>query len=90
MSPIMTKDEVRDHFDQIAPNYDYWKKKNSYYYNTLKLFISRIIPKGASVLEFGCGTGEILAHMEPSRGVGVDISEEMISRAREKYPQYEF
>ncbi|MGE0269145.1 MAG: glycosyltransferase [Candidatus Omnitrophota bacterium] len=90
MTPIMTKDEVRQHFDKIAPNYDYWKQKNAYYYNTLKAFISQMIPKGSSVLEFGCGTGEILAYMEPSRGVGVDLSEEMLKVARKKFPQYEF
>lgn len=90
MKYIMNKEVVQEHFDEIAPNYDYWKRKNSYYYSTIKAFISRIIPPGNSVLDIGCGTGEILAAMRPSRGVGIDISKEMIRLASEKFPQYTF
>jgi len=43
--PIMEKNSVEEHFDEIASNYDYWKKKNSYYYSTIKSFIS--LPKAA-------------------------------------------
>jgi len=86
----MKKEEVEEHFDKIAPEYDSWKEKNSYYYNTLKFFISNMIPKGSSILDVGCGTGEILGFMEPSRGVGVDISEEMIKLAIKKFPDQEF
>lgn len=90
MSPIMAKESVEEHFDEIAPNYDYWKKKNAYYYSTIKTFISRIIPEGSSVLEVGCGTGEILATTKPQRGVGIDISKKMVELASQKFPQYTF
>ena len=86
----MKKESVEKHFDEIAPNYDYWKKKNWYYYSTIKAFISRVIPPGCRVLEIGCGTGEILAAMQPSRGVGIDISREMVNIASRKFPQYTF
>ena len=55
MAPIMGKDSVEEHFDEIALNYDYWKEKNSYYYDTIKTFALRIIPPGSNVLEVGCG-----------------------------------
>jgi len=90
MMPIMKKESVADHFDEIAPNYDNWKKKNSYYYGTLKAFVSRIIPDGSKVLEVGCGTGEILASTQPDRGVGIDISKKMVKLACEKFPQHTF
>ena len=90
MSFTMTKESVEEHFDGIAPNYDYWKKKNAYYYSTIKTFIARIIPPGGSVLEVGCGTGEILAAMRPRRGVGIDISKNMVELAGKKFPQYTF
>lgn len=86
----MGKEAVQAHFDGIARDYDGWKRKNSYYYSNIKAFISRIIPTKSSVLEVGCGTGEILAAMKPSRGVGIDISEEMIKLASEKFPEYTF
>jgi len=48
------------------------------------------IPRGASVLELGCGTGDLLAALEPSRGVGVDISGGMVETAASRHPDLEF
>ena len=90
MSPIERKEFVRDHFDVLAKDYDKWKKKNSYYYRSLKAFIKHIVQPNSSVLEIGCATGDILASTNPSRGVGIDISSEMIKLASEKHPQQEF
>ena len=36
------------------------------------------------MLEIGCGTGEFIFGLKPSRGLGVDISEKMIEMARAK------
>ena len=79
---------VREHFNQIAGDYDGWKKKNWYYYKSLKDLYHNLIPEGTSVLEAGCGTGEILVFLKPSRGVGFDISEKMIALGKEKYKDY--
>ena len=76
---------VQKHFDEIAPSYDYWKRKNWYYYDAVKKIYKNLIPAGSKVLEIGCGTGEILAELKPLLGVGVDVSGEMIRRAQEKY-----
>lgn len=86
----MGKDAVESHFDGIASSYDYWKKKNAYYYDTIKAFVSRIVPSGSRVLEVGCGTGEILDALRPARGVGIDISAKMVTTAREKFPRHTF
>ena len=90
MASVTRKSLVRDHFDSIASEYDYWKKKNSYYYDTIIEFVSRIVPEGSTVLEIGCATGSILSAIKPSRGVGVDLSSEMIKIASAKYPEYSF
>ncbi|MBN1870701.1 MAG: glycosyltransferase [Candidatus Omnitrophica bacterium] len=87
---ITERQAVEKHFDDIASRYDYWKRRNSYYYDTIKDFVSRIIPPASSVLEVGCGTGEILDTVRPARGVGIDISEKMVALAAQKYPQYTF
>lgn len=42
------------------------------------------------MLEIGCGTGDLLASLQPSRAVGVDFSANMLEQAREKYPRCEF
>lgn len=77
--------ESREHFNQIASQYDYWKEKNSYYYQNLKRLLGELIPASAIVLEIGCGTGDLLAALRPQTGLGIDISEEMIAVAQRKY-----
>jgi SAM-dependent methyltransferase len=42
------------------------------------------------ILEAGCGTGQLLAALKPTRGVGVDISPEMIEVARNDHPALTF
>jgi SAM-dependent methyltransferase len=47
------------------------------------------LPKGASVVDVGCGTGRAAAELAEcdARPVGVDRSEEMIAEARRRWPQ---
>ncbi len=49
-----------------------------------------LISPGQRVLEVGCGTGDLLAALEPSYGVGVDFCPEMLSLARTRHPELEF
>jgi hypothetical protein len=42
------------------------------------------------VLEIGSGSGDLLAALEPSYGVGVDVSPRMVERAREQHPGLRF
>jgi 2-polyprenyl-3-methyl-5-hydroxy-6-metoxy-1,4-benzoquinol methylase len=76
---------VTRHFDSIAQEYDYWKKKNWYYHGNLKRLLRSKIPAHARIVEIGCGTGDLLASLKPSEGLGIDISPEMISVARTKH-----
>lgn len=78
---------VRTHFDNIAARYDYYKKKNWYYYQQIKDLYRVLIPKTARVLEIGCGTGGILADINPDFGVGIDVSPKMAEIAKTKYGQ---
>ncbi len=86
----MSKENVRDHFDSIAGDYDRWKERSSYYYELLGDAYREFVPPGASVLEIGCGTGTLLASLSPRRGVGVDISPRMVEIAASKFPGLSF
>jgi len=89
-SSIPQKKVVKEHFDEIALDYDKWKNKNAYYYQNVISFVKQNVRPQSMVLEIGCGTGEVLASVKPLRGVGIDISPEMIKIASDKFPQYEF
>jgi ubiquinone/menaquinone biosynthesis C-methylase UbiE len=49
-------------------------------------FMKFLIPPGKRVLELGCGSGDLLAALEPSYGVGVDFSPNAVARAKALHP----
>ena len=60
------------------------------YHQLLRRYYGFFVPPGARVLEVGCGVGDLLASVKPSRGVGIDFSTAMIDLARERHPELEF
>jgi ubiquinone/menaquinone biosynthesis C-methylase UbiE/GT2 family glycosyltransferase len=84
------KQELISRFDELAGERETWVKKNRYYYEDQARYYRFLLPEGISVLELGCGTGDLLHALKPRRGVGVDFSGEMIKRAKERYPDLEF
>lgn len=85
--------DVRDlaaHYDRLAEKRDQFRRRNSYYYGQLLRQYRYFIPEGRRILEIGCGTGDLLAELKPSYGVGVDVSGEMIKRAKLKHPHLQF
>jgi SAM-dependent methyltransferase len=80
------KRAVQAHFDRLAPDIDRWRHRSWYYHRELERFCRSVIPPGATVLELGCGPGDLLAAVEPREGVGVDLSPRMVEHARAKYP----
>jgi len=86
----LTKAERIKYFDSVATEREKWRKKGAYYHKELEKYLQFLIPFNSSVLEIGCGTGELLAALKPDRGLGIDISPKMIEVAREKFPQLQF
>lgn len=83
---MMTRKNVlRELLDAQAPESDRWRRKNRYYYEEVERIVRFHVPRGASVLEIGCGTGDLLASLAPSRGVGIDISPKALEIARSKH-----
>ena len=84
------KEELVSRFDKLAAERENWIRENRYYYEDQARYHRFLVSEGLSVLELGCGTGDLLHALKPRRGVGVDFSVEMIKRARERYPDLEF
>jgi ubiquinone/menaquinone biosynthesis C-methylase UbiE len=77
--------KIKNHFDLVAKNYDFYKKKNWYYYKNLKILLHTLIPAKKEVFEVGCGTGDLLAELHPVKGFGMDLSSKMIQIAKTKH-----
>lgn len=88
--PVLPVDDLRAFYDRLAPSDAYWKRRSAYYHRHVAQAVRRHVPRGAKVLEVGCATGHLLAALEPSEGVGVDFSPEMIRLAQEAHPGLRF
>lgn len=67
-----------------------WRKRNSYYYSFLDKLYASIIRPGSKVLHIGCQSGDLLAAVKPSYGVGIDPDEASISLAKKRFGNLHF
>ena len=85
---------AREHLERVRAFYDAapvepqagaraYRSLLAHYYNLL-------IPPDASVLEIGCGSGQLLARIRAARKTGLDLSFRQIEAARQRVPDAEF
>jgi SAM-dependent methyltransferase len=77
--------DLRSHFDFVASHDDCARRAQRGFHAQLHAHFRHQIPEGERVLEVGCGAGDLLAALAPSRGLGVDFSPAMIAKARERH-----
>ena len=77
-------------YDRFADQRTAWQAKNKAYYRAIERLARFVVPRGASVLEIGCGTGDLLAAVEPSHGVGIDLSPRLVEIAQRRHPKLSF
>jgi ubiquinone/menaquinone biosynthesis C-methylase UbiE len=77
-------------FDHYAASVEKWHARNRGYHYSLESLVGFYVHTNARVLEIGSGTGDLLAAAKPSRGLGVDISGEMVRVAQRRHPDLEF
>ncbi|MGD0589499.1 MAG: glycosyltransferase [Bacteroidota bacterium] len=82
-------DQIK-YFDSLAPAWDRWKNRNRYYHKSVERLLQFLVPPQSTVLELGCATGDLLNAVQPSKGVGIDISPKMVQLAQQKHPHLIF
>ncbi len=80
-------ERIRQWADKRATYQGKWRTWNQYLHQLDEDYLRFLLPKGLKVLALGCGTGRKLASVEPSVGVGVDISAKKLSVAARNHPQ---
>jgi ubiquinone/menaquinone biosynthesis C-methylase UbiE len=63
---------------------------NGYYWNDISSYSDYFIHEHNTVLEIGCGKGDLLGKIKAKRKVGIDFSPSMIKQATEKFKDVEF
>lgn len=82
----MNKNNIYQYFNQLAEK----RKKraiNAYYWNEITRYIEYFTHEDDTILEIGCGSGDLLANIKGKHKTGIDFSEKQIEWAKEKYSQ---
>jgi ubiquinone/menaquinone biosynthesis C-methylase UbiE len=82
----MAHQSLRTHFDSVAENGEVYRMRQRGFRSQLQGFYQAHVEPGLRVVEFGCATGDLLASLRPSRGLGVDLSPKMVDAARSLHP----
>jgi SAM-dependent methyltransferase len=82
------------HYDSIVDTFDGeagttgWAGR--FYRKLLYRAYKRAIPSGSSVLEIGCGSGELLSYFTDCQVAGIDLSPKQIEAAKKRIPNGKF
>jgi SAM-dependent methyltransferase len=80
--------DLTGYYDKLAPQWA--ARKNKYYFRGVVRLLRFLVPRGSRVLDIGCANGDLLAALEPSHGVGVDLSPRMLEVARARHTNLQF
>src|SRR5271165_1318503 len=80
----------RRHQQATAEKRSRWIDANEYFYSRIKRLLQFIVPPNSRVLELRCETGQFLAALCPSHGLGFEISDAMVACARNAHPHLQF
>jgi len=75
-----------DWIASVAASRDLRVDSSFLYKRTLWQLLGTIVPRGSSVLQIGCGTGDVLASLAPREGVGIEPSPALAAEARTRHP----
>ncbi len=80
----------KEYFEKIAPKRKKPRGVSAYYWNEITNYCDYFVQDDISVLEIGCGAGELLDGIHAKHKVGIDFSPAMIAIAKERFPGIDF
>ncbi len=79
-----------EYFEWVAKKRPDKRKAHSYYWKDITYFCNYFAHDDLSVLEVGCGTGELIGRIKGKRKTAIDFSPSMIELAKKNFPDIEF
>ena len=87
---MIKKQQYKEYFTKHSDNWVKYRKKRAYYWDSITKYCNYFIHQNSSVLEVGCGTGELLASVKSENRTGIDFCEPLIEKAKSTYPDIHF
>jgi len=84
------KEKLKSFFDDFAETRIRYRKGKRYYWDSITKYVNFFIHPESSVLEIGCGTGELLDQVKGQKKTGIDFSSKMIEQAKNQFPSIDF
>ena len=84
------RERTRNHLAKIAVRREDWINRNRYYYELLSRLLRFLVEPQKRVLSVRCGTGNLLAVVQPVKGKGIDICPEIVEIAQQRNRSFEF
>ncbi|WP_439181901.1 glycosyltransferase [Carboxylicivirga taeanensis] len=82
--------ERLSYFESRSKNWIKYRKRRAYYWDSITRYCNYFIHEESSVLEIGCGSGELLAAVNGQRKTGIDFCEPILSQAKKQFPHIHF
>lgn len=79
-----------EYFNNAAEGWLKYRRNRSYYWDSITDYCNYFIHPQNSVLEVGCGTGDLIGRVNGTRKVGIDFCEPLIAQAKSLQPDVEF
>src|SRR5262245_12241853 len=76
---------VREFYEQNHEGIERSRHARRYFYGYLTRILRQRVSPGQRVLEVGCGSGHLMAALQPAAGVGIDLSAPAVARAGKLY-----
>ena len=86
----LVSSEIKKYWDGFAPKWVKYRKRRSYYWNSISKYCNYFIQPDCSVLEVGCGTGDLLNSIKGKEKAGIDFSPKMIELAKSRFDNINF
>ena len=78
----LRKNNNLSYFESIASGRHSYRRKHHYYWDEITKYCDYFSHRDISVLEVGCGTGELISQIKGKRKLGLDFSPKMIEEAK--------
>ncbi len=82
--------EIKKYWDDFSVKWIKYRKRRSYYWNSISKYCNYFIHPDSSILEVGCGNGDLLDSIRGRSKTGIDFSPKMIEIGIKRFPHIKF